>query len=116
MHHEPRLHAAHRHLCAVIVRGDVNDELVLVHLAAAGEEGGHGGDAEAAADIAHQVVNAGGVAHLLFGDARHAGGHQRNEEESHGPALDYLRPEDVPVTCIEVEVRQADHGPATHDH
>ena len=45
---------------------DVADQLVLVHLAAARQEGRHGGDAEAAADIAHQVVDAGGVAHLLF--------------------------------------------------
>ena len=30
-------------------------------------------------------------------------------------ALNHLRPEDVPVTGVEVEVREAEHGPAADD-
>ena len=52
-------------------------------------------------------------AHLLARQARHAGGHQRDEQERHGRTLDHLRPEDVPVGGVEVEVREAEHGPAS---
>jgi hypothetical protein len=100
----------------VVIEGrDMRDHLVLMHLAATGKERGHGGDAEAAADIAHQVVDAGGVAHLLARYARHAGGHQRDEQERHGRTLDHLRPKDVPVAGVEGEVREAEPGPASDE-
>jgi len=41
---------------------DVFDKAVLVELLAAGEQGGHDGDSDAAADVAHEVEDAGGVA------------------------------------------------------
>jgi len=90
--------------------GDVLDQAALMELRAAGKEGGHDGDAEAAADVAHEVENAGGVAHFFFGDTRHAESHERDEEEAEGGALQDLRPENVPVAGVEVEVREAEHG------
>ena len=89
---------------------DLFDEAALVELLAARKQGGHDGDADAAADVAHQVEDAGGVAHLLAGDVRHGGGRERNEETGHGSALDDLGPEDVPIASVQVEAGEHEHG------
>lgn len=79
-------------------------------LAAAREERGHDGHTKAAADITHQIEDAGGVAHLFLGDARHAVGHQPDEQKAESDALEHLRPENVPVARVEVEVGERKHG------
>src|SRR5229473_2700217 len=48
--------------------GDGVDDLVLVDGAAAGEQRGGDGDADGAADVAHEVEYAGGVADLVVAE------------------------------------------------
>ncbi len=43
-------------------------------------------------------------------DVRHGGGGERNEHAGHGSALQHLGPEDVPVTGVEVEAGEHEHG------
>ena len=77
--------------------------MIVMQLGAAGQEGGHDGDAHAAADIAHEVKDAGGVAHLLWLDVGHGEGHERDEEEAQGDTLQDLCPEDVPESGVEIQ-------------
>jgi len=104
------LHAAKQPQGLHVTRCDIGDQMILVHLRAAGEEGGHDGDADTTADIAHQVENAGGVPHLLRLDAGHGERHQRNEQKAQGNALENLREEDVPESGVEIEAGELEHG------
>ena len=72
-------------------------------------------DADAAADVAHQVEQARRVAHLLARDRIHRDRRQRHEEQRHAGALDELRPEDVPVARLQVQLRQPEQRHAADD-
>ena len=91
-------------LSSRIVRIDVAAEVVGVGLGVARRNRGHAGNADAGPDIAHQVEQAGSVAHLFFGDRAVGDGGERHKQQSHGHALQKLRPEDVPVTGVQVEL------------
>src|SRR5215469_3003970 len=110
MQMEPALQYVKHGLGTDVHRRDVADELALMHLLAPCQKRGHGRNTEAAANIAHQIVDAGGVAHLLLRNAGHAGRHQRNEQKRHSRALYDLRPEYVPIAGVEVQAGQAEHG------
>ena len=47
---------------------------------------------------------------LSRGYVRHGRGGERNEHAGHGSALHHLRPEDIPVTGVEVEAGEHEHG------
>ena len=47
---------------------------------------------------------------FFLGDARHAVGHQPDEQKAESDALEHLRPENVPVARVEVEVGERKHG------
>ena len=61
-----------------------------------GQERGHDGDAHAAADIVHQIEDAGRAAHFLGRDACHGQRHQWNEDKTEGDTLQDQSPENVP--------------------
>ena len=63
-------------------------------------------DADAAADVAHQIEQARRVAHPLARDRVHRDGRQRHEQQRHAGALEQLRPEDVPVAGLQIQLRQ----------
>ena len=65
------------------------------------------GDADAAAEIAHQVEQAGRVAHPLARNPIHADRRQRHEQRRQAEPLEELRPEDVPVAGVQVQLRRA---------
>ena len=73
------------------------------------------GDADAAADVAHQVEQARRVAHLLARDRIHRHRRQRHEEQRQPDALDELRPEDVPVARLQVEIDEPEQRHAADD-
>ena len=68
------------------------------------------GDADAAGLVAHQVEQAGGVAHRLPRDRRHRDRGQRHEQQAEREALEELRPEQIPVPGRQVEPRQPEIG------
>ena len=70
-------------------------EDVLVGLGAAGEEGGDHGDADAAAEVAHEIEDAGGVAHLFVFQRAHGQGGHGDEDQGGGEAVDDVGPDDV---------------------
>ncbi|HKW25714.1 MAG TPA: hypothetical protein VJN48_08015 [Terriglobales bacterium] len=90
---EPGLQAGERLPGFAVAGADVGRKMIVVELAATGQQRGHGGNAEAAADVAHQVNDAGGVAHFLLrhaGDGnRHDGNHQARQ--GHAPAAPAAR-------------------------
>src|SRR3954471_11737042 len=84
--------------------------MVVVELRTTREERRHQGDSGAAADVAHEIEDAGGVAHLLLRDVGDGCGRERNEHASHGCALQNLRPENIPIAGVEIERRELPHG------
>ena len=77
-----------------IARRDVGGQVILVGLRAAHQKGGDRGNADAASDVAHQVVDAGGIADLLLAQAAHAHGGERNKDEAHGAAVEEVGHDD----------------------
>src|SRR5579872_6700158 len=82
---------------------DVCAEDVGVGLLETDFHGLDGGDADAAAEIADEIEEAGSVAHFFFGDTGHGDGGERDEDEAEREAHFELRPEEVPVTCAAIE-------------
>ena len=79
------------------------------------EHRARGRDADTAADVPHQVEQAGRVAHALARDRIHRHGRERHEQQRHADSLYQLRPEDVPVARLQVQVRQPQQrAPADH--
>ncbi len=68
--------------------GNGVDDLVLVDGAAAGEQRGGDGDADGAADVAHEVEYAGGVADLVVAEGAVGGGADGDEDEAETEAGD----------------------------
>src|SRR5690242_10712072 len=60
----------------------------LMDLCAAGQHGGDECDADAATEVAGEVVEAGGVAELLLGQLAHRRRGQRHENEADGDAVE----------------------------
>ena len=71
---------------------DVYPKVMNVHLHLPYLNGFHDGDADAGANIAHEVKNAGGIAHAVEGDGIIGRGSQRNKDESQREALHEQRP------------------------
>jgi len=63
-------------------------------------------------DVAHQVEQTRGVAHALARDRIHRDRCQRHEQHRHPGTLRQLRPEDVPVTGLQVQLRQPEQRDA----
>ena len=57
-------------------------KLIDVPLLKTNLHGADGGNADAAAQVAHEIEEAGGVAHVFFFDGRHADGGKRDEDEA----------------------------------
>ena len=86
--------------------GEVADQERLVRLRAAGERGGDERDAEAAAEVARQIVEAGGVAQLLLVQLAHRDHRERHENEADGDAVDDARPDDIDPRHVHVDPAQ----------
>ena len=71
--------------------GGVGHQIILMDLRAAHQDGGDAGDADAAADVAHQVVDAGGVTHFFLAQSAHGHGGEGDEDEAAGEAVDDVR-------------------------
>jgi len=101
-----------------ITDGEMRGERSLVKLVPAREKSGHDGDAEATADVAHEVEDASRVAHLFFRNPRHGERHEWNEEQRQRDALKDLGPEDVPVSGVQVQVGEVEpcHGGEDEAH
>ena len=63
-------------------------QAALMELAPSGKQGGGRSDAEGAPQVAHQVEDAGGIAHLHLGDAGHGEGGEGHEGGAQAKALD----------------------------
>ena len=81
----------------------------------AGDSGRHGSNANARADVAHQIEQAGGIAHLFFRNGIVGDGSQWHKQQSHRRALQQLWPEDVPITGIQIQLRQEVQAVRTDD-
>ena len=58
------------------------------------------GNADAAAEIADEIEETGGVAHRLFGNRGHGDRRERDEDESQRESHFDLRPEEIPVARL----------------
>ena len=72
------------------------------------------GDADAAAEVAHQVEEARRVPHALARDRIHADRRQRHEQHRQPEALEELRPEDVPVAGVQVQLAEPEQRAGAH--
>ena len=75
--------------------GEVLHQATLMELTPPGQEGGGRGDAERTPQVAHQVEDAGGVAHFLLGDAGHGEGGEGYEGGPQAKPLDEPGPPGV---------------------
>ena len=72
----------------------------LMFLCAAREHRRDKRDADAAAEIAHEIVKSAGVSNLLLAELAHRRRRQRNENETDGHAVDDARPDDAHVAHL----------------
>ena len=112
---EVELHSAKKLESSCVTGCDMSDEMILMQLRAACEEGGHDRDTNAAADVPHEVENAGGIPHSFGLNASHGECHERDEEEAERDALQDLLPEDVPETGIKIEAGELKHCDGAQD-
>ena len=70
--------------------GDARGHKGLMRLRKSLQHGGDKGDADAAADVAHQVLDAGGVADLIIAQRRQADGGQRHKNETRAKAAEQI--------------------------
>ena len=75
-------------------------------LGAAHQQGHDRGDADAASDIAHQVVNTAGIADFFLAQAAQAHGGKRNEDEAHGAAVEHVGHDDRSHPYFKADVAQ----------
>jgi hypothetical protein len=94
-----------------VARRDVADQDGLVELTALGQERGHHGNTDAAAEIACHAVGGGGRHQLLARDPGQREGRQRHEDEADGEALDEAGERQGPVVHPE---RQRRHHVQRH--
>ncbi len=105
-----------------IVGRHIPHEGGLVRLSAAGQQGRDHRDARAAAEVAHEVVDAGGIANLLVTQVPDGQGRERHEDEPHGHAGEHVRPHDVTHGDLEIEPsehprrRREDREPERDQH
>ena len=99
-----------RRLDRVLRRGrvgiDVRAEDVEVLLLFPREQRSRRRDADASAEVAHQIEEAGGVPHPLAWNRIHADRRQRHEQRGECQPLEELRPEDVPVSGVKVQLAE----------
>src|SRR5215469_1985469 len=100
-------HVRDHRLCLRADRGDVLSKARGVRLLVAGENRSHRGDADAGADVAHEIKEAGGIAHRLFRNGIVGERGEWDEDQSHSGALQYERPEEVPITDVQIQVCEA---------
>ena len=92
--------------------GDVVDDLVLMDVGAAGEQGVGDGDADGAADVAHEVEEAAGVADLLVVERAVGGGADGDEDEAEAEAGDEDGQEQGGGGDVEGDVAEVEGGEA----
>ncbi len=86
----------------------------LVHLRSACYRGGDKSDTDAAAEVAHKIINAGGIAHLGLVQMSHSSCCQRHKNETDGNAIDDARPNDGGLTHLKIEVAQHEGSCGQH--
>src|SRR5438094_926538 len=77
-----------------------------MNLRTANEQRAHQRDAEAAAQVAHEIENAGAVANLFAAEVAHSGGGQRDKNETDGNSIENARKNDVPHGDFEIDVAE----------
>jgi len=92
--------------------GNRVDDEVLVDVGAAGKQGGGDGDANGAADVAHQVEEAAGVADLFRVECAIGGGADGNEDETETEAGDEDGEEQCGGGDLEGDVAEVESGEA----
>ena len=93
-----------------IRRRQVADHECLMRLRAARNHRGDGGDADAAAEVEHEVVKAGGAADLPLAQLAHRRRCQRHENEADGQSVDHGRENDAGLADLQVDVAQQKRG------
>ena len=73
----------------------IADELALMRLRAPRQHGGDEGDADAAAEIAHEIVEAASVADLRLSELAHGGRGEWHKNKADGDAVDEAGPDDI---------------------
>ena len=85
-------------------------EFSLICLGCSGQQGCHGCDSNAPADIAHQIINPAGVSHLFLRKPTHGGGGERDENETHGQAVDHHGKNNRAHSDFHIDVAQHQSG------
>src|ERR1700743_1590696 len=108
-------HHVHHVARAGAESADVRAEDVGVGLLEAQLHRLNSGDANAAAEIADEIEEAGGVAHGFFGDAGHGDRGERDEDEAERKAHFKLWPEEIPVACTAIEMGEFEKSERTDE-
>ncbi len=88
--------------------GERVNQVAAMHLFVTHQHGIDYGDPDAAAHIAHQVVESADIADVPVGQRAHGGRSQRNEDETHGRTAEYNRPRQGPLGDSEVGPRPSE--------
>ena len=90
----------------LVITGDMAAQHVVLGLGIAAEHRCDGRNADASAEVPHQIEDAGRVSHGLFGDRIHRNGCQRNKQQCERKTLNKLWPKNIPVAGVQIERRE----------
>src|SRR2546423_14329974 len=82
----------------------------LMDLRPTHQQRAHQGDAETAAEVAHQVKNPGGIPDLFGAQMAHGRGGEGNENETDRHSVEHARKDHIPHGNIEIDVPQPKGG------
>ena len=89
-----------------IARRQMPDHQRLMRLRAARKHRRHERDADAAAEISHEIVKPAGIANLILRELAHCRRRQRHENKTYGHAVDDAWPDDIYFAYLQIDVAQ----------
>ena len=87
-----------------IGRRQMPDHECLMRLRAARKHRRHERDADAAAEIAHEIIKAAGISDLSLGKLAHRRRRQRHENKTDGDTVQNARPDDAAHADLQIDV------------
>ncbi len=83
--------------------GKMSDHQTLMNLRSASQLRRNEGDADASAEIPHEIVKTARIADLLLGQLAHGRSGEGNKDETDGDTVDDARPDHIDLADLKVE-------------